>query len=116
MDRDERGGLVDDGADGCLFDADDAVVGDQGAEPVKEVQDFGAGDSGEEVLVAPRKADDLVRERGAADEEQVVVENGAVDVDRDAFSHQTRRNLGGFRFVEPPEPMQGGRVIPFMVE
>jgi hypothetical protein len=70
-DVDQRGGLLDHLAGRGPFAAVDDRVGDDGAEPVEEVDDLVAGDAGEEVLVAAGEADHLVREDRAEDQERV---------------------------------------------
>ena len=61
LDGNEGSGPIDDGADWRILDADDLGIRDQGSQPVKEVQDFGPGDPGKEILVPSRESDDFVR-------------------------------------------------------
>lgn len=113
---DHGGGAVDDGAHGGVFVADDAGVGDDGAEPVEEVEDFGSADAGEEVFVSTAEACDFVGEDGAEDDEEVVVVDDAVDVDFDIDAEEV---VGEGGDVGSGDDADGGEVtgvVPGMVE
>src|SRR4051812_7825764 len=71
-------GTIDDGANRSVSGADNVVVSDNGAEPVCEVDDLGACNAGEEILVAPGETDDLVRKDGSANDDVVVVKDQLV--------------------------------------
>ena len=95
--------------------ADHLVVGDEGTQPVREVDDLRAGDAGEEVLVPAREADHLVREHRPADDELVVVEDAAVQRHRHILREAPAgelRDLGGGNRAEVREHR---RVVPLVV-
>lgn len=83
---------------------------------MEEVENFGAADAGEEILVAAGKADHLVRENGADDDELIVVEHGAVDFNRDVHLEKAARQLADFLGRYRAEVGQGGGVVPGVVE
>ena len=73
------GSAVDDAADRCIDHADRVAAGDKRAEPVGEVDDFTAGNAGEEVFRAAGEAGNFVRKDGTADQNVIVVEDSAVN-------------------------------------
>ena len=79
---------MDDGADRCIGHADDFVIGDERAQPVGEMNDFGSGDSGKEILGATGESGDLMWKDRPADEDVVVVENKAIERNRDDLAYQ----------------------------
>jgi len=107
---------IDDCAHRRVAAADDLVVGDERAEPVREVDDVRAGDAGEEILVAARKADDFVREDRSADDDPVVIEDAPVERHGHRFFEPPAgelRDLGRGNFADRGE---GRGVGPFVVE
>ena len=95
---------------------DHVEVGDDSAKPMGEIDDLGARDAGEEVFIAARETDDLVREHGAADEDVVVVKNHTVQGNRDMAIQEAggdSRDVGRGNLAEIHE---GLPLIPTMIE
>jgi len=83
---------------------------------VEEVDDLGPRHAGEQVLVAARKAHDLVRKGRADDEDAVVFQDAAVQFDRHVAvvaALGQAVHLGG---GERAERREGGRQVPLVVE
>ena len=75
-------------AHGRLLDADRADHVGQRAQPVGGVDHLRAGDAREQVLGAAGKADHLVREGRAEDQDVVVLQRGLVDADVDVVGQR----------------------------
>ncbi len=107
---------VDDRANRRIAGADDLVVGDERAEPVSEIDDLGAGDAGKEILVAPREADDLVREHGPADHELVIVEYPTIERYRHVLLQPAACQIGDFGGGNRAQSREHRGVVPFVIE
>ena len=91
-------------------------IGDDGAEPVEEVEDVRPADAGKKILVPAGKSDDLVRKDGADDDELVVVEDGAVDRNGHVHLEQAAGELADLACRDRAEGGKGGGVVPGVVE
>ena len=94
--RDQGGRLVDQGPDrGDTAGTDHLRAGDQGSDPVGQVDQFGSGDAGEEVLVTAGEADHLVREHRSDHDRHIGLGDMPVDPHgHRRVGHQTVRQLG----------------------
>ena len=61
-----------------------------------EVDDLGAGNAGEKILVATGEADNFMGENGAADNELVVIQNQLVEADGHLLGQQSAGHLANF--------------------
>jgi hypothetical protein len=68
---------------GVCFCPINAVAGDQRSEPVREVDHLRSADAREEVLVATRESDHLVRKGRPANNDLIVIEDQLVELDAD---------------------------------
>ena len=82
---------------------------------MKEVEDFRARDTWEQVLVPPRKTDDFMREHGPADENPVVTKHPGVDFDRDIHRKKTAAQFRNLRLGDHADLLEGSRIVPFVV-
>ena len=96
--------------------ADGLAAGDHRREPVEEVQELAARDTGKQILVPAREADDLVRKHRSDDQDQVVFEDGAVDGDVDRLREQAPGELGDLTFLEAADPDQRIVQVPAVVQ
>jgi len=113
---DHCAGAIDDFADRGPFVADDHRIGDDCAEPMEEVQNLRSADAREQVFVAARKADDFMGENRANDDDLVVFEDFAVDLDWDLHREKALRELADFFSAECAYAFESGWVIPFVIE
>src|SRR5207248_2107613 len=91
-------------------------VGDDRAEPVKEVQDLRAANAGKEIFVAAGKAHDFMGEDWAEDYQLIVVEDGPVDSDLHIHLKETIGQSGDFSGFDSANVSERGRIVPCMVE
>ena len=82
---------------------------------MRPTDDFRAADSREEILVATGEADDFVREDRAADQHVVVVEDVAVNADRDGLVQQAAGDAGDFILGDLPQFQKCLGQVPAMV-
>jgi len=94
---------------------DDDGVRDDRAQPVEEIDDALPRHPGEQVLVAAREAHDLVGEHRPHDQQEVVVEDHAVDRDRDLHLEPAVGDLRHLSFREPAHLHQRRLVFPQVV-
>ena len=83
---------------------------------MREVDDFGRGNTGEEILRAAREADDLVRKDRAADEDVVVFDDQPIERDRHVLLQASEAELLDHRRRDGPQRGERRGVIPPMVE
>jgi hypothetical protein len=83
---------------------------------MKEVDDPLAGDPGEKILVTSGEANDLVREDGADDHEQVILVDKTVDRDGDVQLEQTIRDIADLRCADDADLSQRIGVLPQVIE
>ena len=96
--------------------ADDLGRGDEGADPVRDVDDVLARDAGEEVLVAAGDADDLVRQHRPDDERDVVLDDRPVEQHGDVHRQPTLGQLASRAAGIGAEVGEGRRVPPLVVD
>ena len=87
---------MNDAARGSIFDPDGVHTGDEGPEPVGEIDDVGSRDAGEEVLGAAGEASDFAGEDGAADDQLVIGEDHAVEGDGNLAREQAAGQVFSF--------------------
>src|SRR5512147_1551643 len=87
---------VDNGTNRGISGADDVVIGDDGTQPVREVNNLRAGNTREEVLVSAGKADDFVWEYGAANDDLVVIEDQLVEANGHVAAEKSFSDLLDF--------------------
>jgi hypothetical protein len=107
---------IDDGPHRRVARADHRAARDDGAEPVREVDDVGAGDAREEVLRAAREPDDLVREDRPANHDVVVVEDQPVQRHRHVRAQQPPGELFDLRGGNRAEGGERAVEIPSVIE
>ena len=83
---------------------------------MKEVQNLGPADPRKKILVATRKADDLVGKRGSKDHEFIVLQRSAVDPNRYLHLKQTTSQIPNFAGINLPNLHEGLVIIPRMVQ
>ena len=83
---------------------------------MKEVQNLGPADPRKEILVAARKADDLVGKRGSKDHEFIVLQCSAVDPNLHFHLKKTSSQIPDFAGANLPYLNQGLVIIPRMVQ
>ncbi len=96
--------------------ADDLTAGDEGAEPVGDVDQLRPGQAREQVLVAPREADDLVREDRPDDHRHVTVDHEPVDADGDGLLEATARQAAHVLGRERAQRSEGVVVPPLVID
>ena len=114
--RDQLRGSMDHRANQGFAGADDLVAGEQRAQPVGQVDQLRSADAGEEIFRSAGKSRDFVRKHGAADQDVIVVENQAVQLDRNGFLQQS---AGQFRDLARGDLAQVRKIllaVPTMVE
>ena len=103
-------------AHGGVDRADHFVRGDQRTQPVREVNDFGSGDAGKQVLRAAREAGHLVRKDRAADEHVIVLGRKAIERDRHVLAQTPSGEIGDIARGNRPEMRVRRRVVPPVIE
>ncbi len=109
-------GPVDHPPDRGLLPADDLPAGDQRPQPVEEMEEFAAGDAGEKVLGPPGEADHLVGKDRPQDDDQVVIKDALVDIDRHPLPQETAGNRRHLFLGELSDPAKGLRLVPAVAE
>src|SRR3989440_5470103 len=113
----EGGGLVDERAyRGDPAGTDDLGTGDQGAQPVRQVDDLLTGDAREEVPVAAGEPDHLVREHRTDAEGHVVLHDGPVEPDVHGVVQQPPGQLADPAGADRTDGREARRVPPLVVE
>ena len=107
---------VDHPPDRGVLPADDLPAGDQRRQPVEEMEERAAGDAGKEVLCASGEADDLMGKDRPQDDDQVVIEDAFVDIDRHPLPEKTAGNRRHLFLGELSDPLKGLRQIPAVAE
>lgn len=113
---DHCAGAIDDFADGGPFVADDHRIGNDRAEPMEEVQNLRSANAWEKVFVASGKTDDFMREHRADDDDLVVFENLAIDLDGNVHGEKAVGELADFFGGECADAFEGSGVVPFVIE
>jgi hypothetical protein len=113
---DHGGGAVHHLTDGGPLVADDDGVGDDGAQPVEEINDILAGDAGEQVLVAAGEADDFVGEDRADDHQEIVIVDHAVAGDIHVHFEAALGDIADFLARETSDAGDMLGVFPLVVE
>ncbi len=122
---DEGGGAVDDPAHRSLARSNDLEAADDGAQPMRVIDDLGAADAREEVLVAAGEADDLVGKGGAADQQVVIVVNGSIDGNRNVaqqprvMGQLRQQGAGNLLDLRPGNGTEGGEcggIVPEVIQ
>ncbi len=98
------------------FESDDLGARHDGAEPMKEMQEIPAGDSGKEILVPAGEPDNLMGENRAQNQNQVILEDGRVDDDVHALMKDPAREGVDLLCRNRSDLPQGRRNVPSMVE
>ena len=83
---------------------------------MEEVQDLRPSHSGEEILVAPGKADNLVGEDGADDQEFIVIEEARVDIHGNLHREATAGEFADLVGLERADAAECCGVVPLVVE
>ena len=84
---------VDNTSNGSIFHPNDSHIRNQRTEPVEKIQDLWPADPREEILVSTREADNLVWKHRTKDQQDIVVGNARIDLDRHIQRQQAARNL-----------------------
>ena len=79
-------GLINHFSHRRVFVADDVSTGDDGTEPVEEMQEVSTGNAGKEILGSAGKSDHLMRKYRSQDKHQVIVKDRFIDVDGNRFT------------------------------
>ncbi len=107
---------VDHPPDRGILPADDLPAGDQRPQPVEEMEERAAGDAGKEVLGPPGEPDHLMGEDRPQDDDQVIIKDVFVDVDRHPLPEKTAGNRRHFVLGELADPLKGLRQVPAVAE
>src|ERR1051325_5912792 len=112
---DHRPGAIDHFAHRRPFIPDDHRVGNDRAQPMEEVQYRRAADAREKIFIATGKANDLMWENRADDDDFVVFENLLVDFDRHLHREKAVGELTDFFGAERANAFEGGGIAPLVV-
>ena len=99
-----------------LASADDVITGEQGTQPVREVDQLRAADAGEEILGSAGEAGNFVGEDRPADQDVIVGEDEAIELDRNSLAEQAAGELGDFFGGNFAEVCESIGAVPVVIE
>ena len=120
--RDERRRPVDHPTYRCICHPDDLLAGEQGAHPVREIDDLRASHAGHEVLVPTGKTRHLVGKHRAANQNLIVwrfpirIAHESIDSNRDLHRELPFAQRLDLRCRDDPDRRKGLWSVPPVVE